>query len=164
MGTPLFTGTESLARRARARLAARYYLAPRPRYWEMAAGIVLAGGLATSGFTYVKTAVTTQLEHHAQEKQYLGVIHQPCAHSEVLNTARCRSWGQAQWTWPDDKTLVKDARDVCAAEKYAGSDVKIASGGMLIAARYPDYPDLQVGLIEVAARQIYCPDAADKIK
>lgn len=94
----------------------------------------------------------------AQDRHYLAVIHDPCAHSEVLDTTRCRSWGQGHWTWPDDQTLVTDAHDVCAAESRAQSGAKIPTGGSFIAARHPKFFDLQVGVEEVAARNTHCPN------
>ncbi|UXA07485.1 hypothetical protein KXD96_04965 [Mycobacterium sp. SMC-2] len=103
-------------------------------------------------------------EFNARDNHYLAVIHNPCAHSEVLDTTRCRTWGQKHWRWPDDKTLVKDAHDVCTVERDARAGAKIPAGGSLIAARHPSYFDLQVGLAEVAARNIYCSDVIAPVR
>jgi len=111
----------------------------------------------------VMFSVPSGTEFSAQDEHYLAVIHDPCAHSEVLDTTRCSLWGQNRWKWPDDQTLVKDAHDVCAVERDARIDVKIRSGGNLIAARHPNHFDLQVGVQEVAARNIYCPNVIHNI-
>jgi len=117
--------------------------------------------------TVVGFSLTARPAFSAQDKHYLAVIHDPCAHSEVLDTTSCRSWGQADWKWPNDKTLVGEAHEICAAESDPQVDgdtpanfpVSVPTiGGMLIRARHPNYLDLQVGLQEVAARNIYCPD------
>ncbi|WP_407688406.1 hypothetical protein [Mycobacterium sp. HUMS_1102779] len=94
-----------------------------------------------------------------QDKHYLAVIHKPCVHNEVLDTTHCRSWGQGHWKWPDDRTLVNDAHEVCAVESDAPIDARIRTGGSFLAARHLDFFDLQVGVEEVAARNVYCPSA-----
>ncbi len=114
-----------------------------------------------SVLSMTESSVQAVTEFSAKDNHYLAVIHNPCAHSEVLDTTRCNRWGQKYWKWPDDQTLVKDAHDVCAVERDAPIDVKIPTGGNLIAARHPNYFDLQVGVQEVAARNIYCPDVID---
>lgn len=120
---------------------------------------VVAHTCLTAGMVMtVVFSVLSMTGFSAQDNHYLAVLHNPCAHREVLDTTRCRSWGQKHWKWPDDKTLVNDAHDVCAVERDARIDAKIPAGGSLIAAQHPSYFDLQVGLEEVAARKIYCPD------
>jgi hypothetical protein len=135
------------------------YRIPRGRNAALIAGAFLMAGIVM----VVVLAARSGTELSSRDKHYLAVIHDPCAHSEVLDTARCRRWGQQHWKWPDDQTLVKDARDVCVVERDARIDVKIRTGGEVIAARHPNYFDLQVGVAEVAARNIYCPNVIHNI-
>ena len=120
---------------------------------------LIVGAFFMAGIVMIVVfSVPSATESSAQDEHYLAVIRKPCAHGEVLDTTRCSSWGQNHWKWPDDQTLVRDAHDVCAVERDARIDVKVPTGGNLIAARHPDYFDLQVGVEEVAARNIYCPN------
>lgn len=125
----------------------------------MIVGALLASGIVALVVVWTRTMAGFSIQatgFNAQDEHYLAVLHNPCAHDETLDTTRCRSWGQGRWLWPDDQTLVKDAHDVCATESAAPMDAKIRTGASLLAARHPDYFDLQVGLEEVAARNIYC--------
>lgn len=130
-----------------------------PRRHRGRAGAIVGAVFLGAGIAMI--AVFSRLQSSdfsSQDRHYLAVIRNPCEHSEVLDTTRCSSWGQQRWHWPDDKTLVKDANDVCAAEAGAPWEEKIRTGGSLIAARHPAFFDLQVGVEEVAARNVYCPN------
>jgi len=139
------------------------YSIPPRRHRGRNAALIAAAFLMAGIVMIVVLSAPSGTEFSVQDKHYVAVIHDPCAHSEVLDTTRCGRWGQQHWKWPDDQTVVKDARDVCVVERDARIDVKIRTGGKVIAARHPNYFDLQVGVAEVAARNIYCPNVIHNI-
>lgn len=157
---PIFLGTTRSTVRRLLVLTPPRYRRPRVSRRGRAAGIIV-GAFLVAGILFTVFSGPSTSEFSAQDKHYLSVIHNPCAHSEVVDTTRCHSWGQEHWKWPDDETLVEDAHGVCAIENTAPSDVKTPTGGTSIAARHPNYFDLQVGLEEVAARNIYCPNVME---
>lgn len=130
-----------------------------PRRYRGRLGAIVGAAFLGAGIAMLALFSRLQSsDFSSQDRHYLAVIRNPCEHGEVLDTTRCSSWGQQRWHWPDDRTLVKDANDVCAAEAGAQREEKIRTGGSLIAARHPAFFDLQVGVEEVAARNVYCPN------